>query len=50
MVRIVLDCCLFERSLIARDGRQQFVVQQKKSSPNGASLYLVANFMEKRGA
>jgi hypothetical protein len=30
--KVVLDCCLFERSLIARNGRPEFVLQQNKGS------------------
>ena len=50
MVRTVFDCCLFERSLIGRNGRRESVMQQKKARPGGASLSLVANVMESRGA
>ena len=38
MASIVLDCCLFERSLIGRNGRQEFVVQQKRLAPTERAL------------
>ena len=50
MRRIVLDCCLFECSLIARNGRQSSSCSKTKARPNGASLDLLANVLERRGA